>query len=139
MLSDTRLTADIFQLADSRIFRDPVDLSVLAGYESIQLDGETDLVVELIDLYFDEVPRRVQAMREAMRLTDGKSLASAAHALRGSSGNLGALQVAQICTEIEGLGSVEKWSHLPSLLSWLELECEIALHIFMQERRTRMR
>lgn len=139
MLSETKVNAEILHLADSRIFRDAVDLGVLAGYESIQLDGETDLIVQLIDLYFDEVSRRVQAMRDALALRNWSALASAAHSLRGSSGNLGAVQVAQICADIEALDSINMWSNIPSLLSWLELECERALHIFMQERRTRSR
>jgi HPt (histidine-containing phosphotransfer) domain-containing protein len=138
MLTETNVSTESFQRSDPAIFRDPVDLAVLAGYESVQLEGEPDLVVELIDLYFADVPRRVQAMRDAVRFRNPAALASAAHLLRGSSGSLGAQQVAQICAEIEGLESIDLWSNTPPLLSWLELECERALHIFMGERRSRL-
>ena len=138
MLSKTHVSTETVRCADPGIFREPVDLGVLAGYQSVQLEGEPDLVVELIDLYFDDVPRRVRAMRDAVKFRNPAALASAAHSLRGSSGSLGAQQVAQICAEIEGLESVDLWSNIPPLLSWLELECERALHIFLVERRSRL-
>jgi len=139
MLSEISESTEISQRSGPGIFGCPVDLAVLAGYESVQLEGEPDLVIELIDLYLDEVPRRVQAMRDAVKFRNPAALASAAHSLRGSSGSLGAQQVAQICAEIEGLESVDLWSSIPPLLSWLELECQRALHIFLEERRSRLR
>lgn len=139
MLSEINENTEVFQRSDPGIFRYPVDLAVLAGYESVQLEGEPNLIIELIDLYFDEVPRRVQAMRDAVKFRNPTALTSAAHSLRGSSGSLGAQQVAQICAEIEGLELIDLWSKIPPLLSWLELECERALHIFLGERRSRLR
>lgn len=138
MLSQTNVPNHIFHPRATEIRREPVDLAVLAGYESIQLEGETDLVVQLIDLFVDEVPRRVRAMRDSVASRNPVVLKSAAHTLRGSSGSLGALQVARLCEEIEGLAALNVWSDIPSLLSWLEIECEIALHIFEEERLSRL-
>jgi len=42
--------------------RPPVDLEVLYGLTEAQGDGEPDLIVELIDLYLEDTPRRVTAM-----------------------------------------------------------------------------
>lgn len=128
-----------FHPAVQGIFPDPVDLSVLVSYEGIQVAGEPDLIVEFIDLYLEDVPRRIDALRDAFTQRSWKTLAAEAHRLRGSSGSLGALQVAEICLEIESMKPSEGWSDVPSLLSWLELECERALHIFTEERRARMR
>jgi len=39
-----------------------IDLSVLISLEVVQVDGEPDLIVDFIDLYLDEAPRRMAAM-----------------------------------------------------------------------------
>ena len=60
-----------------------------------------------------------------------------AHSLRGSSGNLGALQMALICDEIEGLESGDPFP-IEALLGCLEQELERVLHIFLAERQRRL-
>src|SRR5437660_7395479 len=78
-----------------------VDMAVLTSFEEAQLDGVPDLIVELIDLYLEDAPHRLTAIEEALNRRDGQALKRAAHCLRGSSANLGALQVALICEEVE--------------------------------------
>jgi HPt (histidine-containing phosphotransfer) domain-containing protein len=115
-----------------------VDLAVLASYEKIQLDGEPDLIVELIDLYLEDAPRRVAVMRESLAKRNWLSVKREAHSLRGSSGNLGALQMALICDEIEGIESGDLFPSIEPLLSCLEQELEQVLHIFLAERQRRL-
>lgn len=115
-----------------------VDLAMLASYEEIQLDGEPDLIVELIDLYLEDAPRRVAVMQESLAKRDWLSLKREAHNLRGSSGNLGALQMARICDEIEGIESGNLFASTAALLNGLGLELERVVHIFLAERQRRL-
>ena len=119
------------------IFRSAVDLAVLASYEKIQLDGEPDLIVELIDLYLEDAPQRVALMRESLAKRNWLSLKREAHSLRGSSGNLGALQMARICDEIERIESGDLSPSIAVLVGCLELELERVLRIFVVERQRR--
>jgi HPt (histidine-containing phosphotransfer) domain-containing protein len=100
------------------IFRQAVDLTVLASYEKVQLDGEPDLIVELIDLYRDDAPRRVAVMQESLAKKNLPSVKREAHSLRGSSGNLGALHMALICAEIEGIESGDQFASIAELLRY---------------------
>lgn len=123
-----------------QIFREPVNLALLAGYEEIQIDGEPDLIVELIDLYLEDAPRRMASMRESLTRIDWLSVKREAHGLRGSSGSLGALQVALICGEIEGTEGIDIkpfWT-IAALLSCLERELERVVPIFLAERQRRL-
>jgi HPt (histidine-containing phosphotransfer) domain-containing protein len=138
MLPIEKVNFDAPHAGASEIFRAPVDLAILASYEKIQLDGEPDLIVELIDLYLEDAPRRVAVMQESLAKWNWLSLKREAHSLRGSSGNLGALQMARICDEIEGIESGNLFASIAALLSCLELELERVLHIFLAERQRRL-
>lgn len=122
----------------SDLLRESVDMSVLKSYEMIQLAGAPDLIVELVDLYLLDAPRRVVAMRESSARGDWPATKRDVHSLKGSSGTLGALQVVRICEEIEGIEFGLLRLKLPVLLNWLELELDRAIHIFVAVRQTRM-
>jgi len=138
MLPIEKVNFDAIHAGAPEIFRASVDLAVLASYEKIQLDGEPDLIVELIDLYLEDAPRRVAVMRESLAKRNWLSVKREAHSLRGSSGNLGALQMALICDEIEGIESGDLFPSIEPLLSCLEQELEQVLHIFLAERQRRL-
>ena len=137
MLSIPTTNVDDTQATAPEIFGGAVDLSVLADYEEIQLDGEPDLVVELIDLYIQDAPRRVAAMHESVARRNWRLLKREAHSLRGSSDSLGAVEVGLICTEIEGAEFESPGAGINLLLSRLERGLERALHAFLAERERR--
>jgi HPt (histidine-containing phosphotransfer) domain-containing protein len=115
-----------------------VDLAVLASYEEAQIEGEPDFVSELIDLYLDEVPRLFDSIHTAIQNNDSTTAKRAAHSLRGSSGNLGVLQVAAIATELEQLENPCGTS-AGQLLQSLETEFRRVKEILAEERRKRSR
>ncbi len=58
-------------------------------------------VVRLIDLYLQEVPNYIKAVHQAVESEDYETLYMAAHKLKGSSVNIGASQIVQLCLELE--------------------------------------
>ena len=58
-------------------------------------------MTELIDLFLDDARRQVDSMREAISQGDAPDIKRIAHGLKGSSGNVGAYQLAALCHEIE--------------------------------------
>jgi hypothetical protein len=52
---------------------DPNTLETLRG---LQDEGDDDLLVELIDLFLEDAPRRVDGMRDAIAREDWPALAS---------------------------------------------------------------
>ena len=136
MLSSDKVNFEIVHRDAPEMFRAAVDLDVLRSYEKIQIDGEPDLIVELIDLYVEDAPRRLAVMKLSLTETNWLSLKREAHSLRGSSGNLGASKMALICDEIEGLESRDPFP-VEALLSCLEQELEQVSNIFLAERQRR--
>jgi len=113
-----------------------VDLAVLASYEEAQIEGEPDFVVELIDLYLNEVPRLLDALRSAIENKDRALAKRTAHSLRGSSGNLGVLQIAALAGELEHLENPCS-TNARELLQQLESEFRPVDEILSAERHRR--
>ena len=137
MSSVKQINFEAIDVGDPEILSAAVDLTVLASYEQLQLAGEPDLVVALIDLYREDAPRRTSIMRESLVEGNWPAMKWEAHSLRGSSGHLGAIQMVLICDQIEATESGV--SNMEALLSRLELELQLVLRIFAAERRRRSR
>ena len=114
-----------------------VDLGVLLGLEGAQIEGEPDLVVELIDLYAEDAPRRLAAIRGAWVAIDLAALRRAAHGLKGSSASLGARQVEILCEKLERLSDQELLQGGEMLLACLEREFARVQLAFADERGRR--
>ena len=114
-----------------------VDLAVLNSYNEAQEEGEPDFVVELIDLYLDEAPRMFNAIHEGLKNDDWLAAKRAAHSLRGSSNNLGVLQMGVIADELEHL-TVNQQTAGAELLQCLKNEFARVEEIFVAERQRRM-
>lgn len=81
-----------------------IDPVIIAGLRQLRTPGKSDPLAEFIDLFLREAPAGLDAMNDAVAKNDATSLArlvSAAAALKGSAGNLGARQLAALCEEIE--------------------------------------
>ena len=114
---------------------DAVDLAVLASLEGAQVEGEPDIVVELMELYLEDASGKLAAMREDLG-GDG-SVGRLAHSLKGSSANLGARRVASLCDELERMGEGGAARGGGALVDRLELELSCVRRVFEAERRRR--
>ena len=83
--------------------REPsIDHDQLASLEEIQKPGEADFVTELIDLFLEESTSDLKALHQALSNHDEAGVARVAHRLKGSSANMGAMQMASLAEELEG-------------------------------------
>jgi PAS domain S-box-containing protein len=110
----------IVGLAPNRPFIGALDL--VAALE--RLEGDRGLFDEMVQLFKQDCPRVLEAMRGAMTLHDAKTLEHCAHSLKGSSVNLGALAVAHAAEEIEGLAHSEQMDGASEQFRILQEEIE---------------
>lgn len=68
-----------------------------------RLDDDTELLAELVDLFLEDLPARMQGMREALAEDDVERLHELAHALKGSVGNLAATRAMAAATTLNKL------------------------------------
>ena len=81
----------------------PLDQEVVARLRTLSSD-DSDFLGELASLYLDDAPSRLAAIREAIATDDPETLASAAHALKSSSGNVGAMRMRDLASSLESVG-----------------------------------
>ena len=68
-----------------------------------RVDGDTGLLEELIDLFLQDSPRQMGALKEALARHDLRALQAAAHSIKGSASNFIASAVVEAALRIESL------------------------------------
>jgi HPt (histidine-containing phosphotransfer) domain-containing protein len=101
-----------------------IDATILDDIMAVSPSGGTALVRELIDLFFGEVPARVEHMRSGIAAHDPSPVMRAAHAMKGGASNLGALRLSALCAEMERLGREGNLAGAAPLIGEIEVEIE---------------
>lgn len=91
-----------------------------AALQLIQKLGGPSLVRQVIGLFLEDAPRRLQAAREALERGKWEDVAGAVHALKSSSGQIGAQRMQALSESIEHHASEKNQEPLPTLLRDLE-------------------
>jgi HPt (histidine-containing phosphotransfer) domain-containing protein len=77
-----------------------------------RLDGDEELWMEIRQIWLEDVAEMELAVLKALDSQDADQLRRAAHALKGSSGNVGAAQVAELAKFLEHEAPQAQWSSL---------------------------
>ncbi|QQS55363.1 MAG: Hpt domain-containing protein [Candidatus Competibacteraceae bacterium] len=109
------LSNPIFQFSPAQI-APPLDEQALAQIRALQRPGQPSVLGKIIGLYLDSSPTFLQQMREAITAGDSGALRQAAHGFKSGSANLGAMQLAAVCKELEYRGRDQCLEDAPTLL-----------------------
>ena len=110
---------------------EPVDRAILQGLRRLSAEGKPGFLDEVVHLYTGETPKLLRAMRDAIAAGDADALGRSAHALKGSSADLGASGLDRLCKELEEIAQSGALNQAPLRLAALEREyrrVESALH-----------
>ena len=81
--------------------RGVLDPAVVDSLRQLTPPGEPDVLTEILTVFLAEVPRRLDRLKAAWRAGDAAEVQRAAHSLRGSSGNIGADALFEVCKQID--------------------------------------
>jgi len=101
-----------------------LDREVIATLRELGGEDDPALFVELVNLFLADTPERLQTMREALDKRDLTAVERAAHALKSSSANLGALGLSHLFREIESAGRERDLDRTASLVERARPEYE---------------
>ena len=115
-----------------------LDLDVMDQLLSLD-DGELGLLEEMLGLYKEDTPGRIEAIEHTIGTGDMGDMADVAHAVKGSAGTMGAPKVRAVAALLEGAGRTGKIeTPLPELLAQLKQNYEAsvnALQTFVDRKR----
>ncbi len=100
----------------------PIDRAALDSICSLQMDGAPDMLSQIIQIYLNDAPKLLRQLNEAIISGDAPGVQRAAHSLKSSSANLGALQLSDFCKTLESSGREAALEEAPQLFAQIEVE-----------------
>ncbi len=78
-----------------------LDTQVLDELLALSDGGDPELLMDLVDMFLTDAPSKVTSILEGLAAKDWTKVEHAAHAMKGTSGSLGAQLVMQDCESIQ--------------------------------------
>ena len=98
----------------------------LDNIRALQQPDKPNILGKIIKLYLKSSPGLITIVRESVKQGDGSALCEAAHGLKSSSANLGAIQLAAVCKELEDMGRDGDTDAAKELMDRIESEYQSA-------------
>lgn len=84
-----------------------LDPAVLDTLRQLTMPGEPDVLGEVLTVFLQETPPRMERLRNAWAAGDIQQMQRAAHSLKGSTGNIGARAMFEVCKTLNETGDAE--------------------------------
>ena len=97
-----------------------------------RVEGNTELLEELLEMFFPDFHNDVAAIKESLEKKDAKTLAFTAHGLKGELGNLGLKSAFNTASELEKQAKENNLENVLLLLDLLEQEVKGLEEFFSQ-------
>ena len=88
----------------------------------VRVENDRKLLRELLMIGKEDLPKHMRSLREAVESSDGKSVTSAAHTLKGMLANLSANRASDVAAQLERMGRRGEKAGLEEVLVLLERE-----------------
>lgn len=93
-----------------------------AALERLRRLGGSTLVRDMVALFREQIPQRMATARAGVRCGDVAAVKLAAHAMRTSCGQLGAVAMRELCEQVEHAARSLDLAPVPALLDALDDE-----------------
>jgi two-component system, sensor histidine kinase len=114
-----------------------LDAEALDNIRVLQKPGSPNLLEKLIARYYEDTPRLIAQIQEALRQGDAPAVERATHQLKSSRANLGASRFADDCKNLEMLARSKSLQGAEPLLAALQIEYRRVCEALAATRLTR--
>ncbi len=94
-------------------------------------DDGMEMISELMPLYFEDAHNQLHALQKAANQKNIKQLHTVAHTLKGSSANMGMVQMADFCQRIETMGKNNNLENVFEQVEMIKQELDKMRHVLM--------
>jgi PAS domain S-box-containing protein len=108
----------------------PVDKIAIFDYNDMmeRLMDDEILARKVTAIFIDDIPNQINALKQAILVSDGKNAEFHAHSMKGAGGNIGANQFRNVAAEIEKAGKSGDFTVIANLIPELEKQFTIAVN-----------
>ncbi len=103
-----------------------LEQETLERIRALQRPGKPNILGKIINLYLQNSPGLIKTVIESVEQGDSVALCEAAHALKSSSANLGAVRMATVCRKLEDMGREGRIDMAKALIGRIESEYKSA-------------
>ena len=107
--------------------------SVLDSVKKVSEKVGNNLLEDVITLFFENSPRLITEIKDAITRQEGPQVGSLAHKLKGSARNLGAIRMAENCTRLEDSGELNNLNFSLTIINEIETDF-LAVKELLSER-----
>ena len=113
-----------------------INMGVVEELLSLSDQGDPELLVDLIQMYLEDGPHKLEEITEGLATLDYDRVEKAAHSLKGSAGNLGAVLVQNDCETLQVASREHELDTIRSSVGELQShyrDAEMALQDLLQK------
>ncbi len=78
-----------------------IDPQAIEGLRALDADNSGTFLVEIIGIFLEDTPQRIAELEQSLAAGDVTKFARAAHSIKGSSSNLGAVALRGVAESLE--------------------------------------
>ena len=103
-----------------------------------RVDGDEEIFSELCDIFLDDAPKRLAAIRTALEARDATALRAAAHAYKGAAGVFDATGIVDAARRLEQIGDEGGFDGADAVFRELEVFSRVLLDEVRATRETKI-
>jgi PAS domain S-box-containing protein len=101
----------------------------------LQVQAGARVVAEVIDIFLQTTPRRMEELRQARRRGDTASVRAIAHNLKGAAAQIGARDMSELCVELQDVLRAHDLSGTDGLLDALQEDFDEVSGVLLEEKK----
>ncbi|HYP15637.1 MAG TPA: Hpt domain-containing protein [Opitutus sp.] len=99
-----------------------IDLQSIENLRALNPDDNDEFLREIVTIYLEDTPLRLAELDQSLAANDVPKFTRAAHSVKGSSANLGAMAVRAVAEQLEHQSAKEGLAHVAGLVAALKTE-----------------
>lgn len=99
-----------------------IDPHAIENLRALNPDDNDAFLREIVTIYLEDTPLRIAELEQSLAAADQPKFTRAAHSIKGSSANLGAMAVRALAEQLEHQSSRQGLDQVAGLLSALKTE-----------------
>lgn len=103
-----------------------IDPEAIENLRALDTDGDNAFLREIVGIFLQDTPQRLTELRTSLAAGDATKFARAAHSLKGSASNLGAVRLSAAAAQLEHLARQDGLANVATHIPPLESEFAVA-------------